>query len=123
MNNVPVPMDLDRTCFNRNRPPNQGYQNFGGCVANAGSNRQMPHTPNPSASAPCFKCGATDHWANKCLNRKGQFNLIDLDLDATEEESVMSIDDIKERINAMSPDEKGALASSMEASEQDFLTV
>jgi len=36
---------------------------------------------------------------------------------------MMSIDDIKERINAMSPDEKGALANSMEASEQDFLTV
>jgi len=29
----------------------------------------------------------------------------------------MSIDDIKERINAMSPNEKGALANSMEASE------
>jgi len=87
----------------------------------------MRRTPNPSASAPCFKCGATDHWANKCLNRGGQFNLIDLDMDtsvdALEDGTLMSIDDIKERINAMSPKEKGALANSMEASEQDFLTV
>jgi len=35
----------------------------------------------------------------------------------------MSVDDLKERINALSADEKGALANSMEASEQDFLTV
>jgi len=46
-----------------------------------------------------------------------------LDLDASEEDTQMSIDDIKERINAMSPDEKGALANSMEALEEDFLTV
>jgi len=44
-------------------------------------------------------------------------------LDASEEGTQMSIDDIKERINAMTPDEKGVLANSMEASEQDFLTV
>jgi len=123
MNNVPVPMDLDRTHFNRNRPPNQGYQNSGGRVANTGPNGQICCTPNPSANAPCFKCGATDHWANKCPNRRGQFNLIDLDLDASEEGTQMSINDIKERINAMSPNEKGALANSMEALEQDFLTV
>jgi len=36
---------------------------------------------------------------------------------------MMSVDDLKERINALSPDKKGALANSMEASEQDFLTV
>jgi len=120
MNNVPVPMDLDRTRFNRNRG---GNQNFRGRVANAGPNGQTHCIPNPSASAPCFKCRATNHWANKCPNRGGQFNLIDLDLDAPEEETQMSIDDIKERINAMSPNEKGALANSIEASEQDFLTV
>jgi len=44
-------------------------------------------------------------------------------MEALEEGTQMSIDDIKERINAMSPNEKGALANSMEASEQDFLTV
>jgi len=123
MNNVPVPMDLDRTHFNRNRPPNQGYQNFGGHVANAGPNGQTCYTPNPSANTLCFKCGAVDHWANKCPNRRTQFNLIDLDLDALEEVTQMSIDDIKERINAMSSDEKGALVNSMETLEQDFLTV
>jgi len=120
MNNVPVPMDLDRTHFNRNRG---GNPNFRGCVVNAGMGGQTCRTPNPSASTPCFKCEGTDHWANKCLNRGGQFNLIDLDLDTSEEDTQMSIEDIKERINAMSPDEKGALANSMEASEQDFLTV
>jgi len=120
MNNVPVPMDLDRTQFNRNR----GYQSSGGHVANAGPNGQTCCIPNPSTNAPCFKCGAIDHWANKCPNRRGQFNLINLDLNALEEEGTqMSINDIKERINAMSPDEKGALANSMEALEQDFLTV
>jgi len=119
MNNVPVPMDLDRARFNRNRG---GNPNFRGRVTNAGPNGQVHRIPNPSASAPCFKCGGTDHWANKCPN-KAQFNLIDLDLDASEEDTQMSIDDIKERINAMTPNEKGALANSMEASEQDFLTV
>jgi len=120
MNNVPVPMDLDRARFNRNRG---GNPTFRGRAANAGPSGQTRCIPNPSASVPCFKCGATDHWANKCPNRGGQFNLIDLDLDASEEDMQMSIEDIKERINAMSPDEKGALANSMEASEQDFLTV
>jgi len=120
MNNVPIPMDLDRTWFNRNRG---GNQNPRGQVANAGPNGQIRHTPNPSTSMPCFKCGATDHWANKCPNKGGQFNLIDLDLDGLEEGTQMTIDDIKERINAMTPDEKGALANSMKASEQDFLTV
>jgi len=120
MNNVPVPMDLDRTRFNRNRG---GNSSFRGRVVNAGPSGQLRRPPNPSASAPCFKCGGTDHWANKCPNRNGQFNLIDLDLDGSETDTMMSIDDIKERINAMTPDEKGALANSMEASEQDFLTV
>ena len=120
MNNVPVPMDLDRTRFNRNRG---GNPSFCRQAANARPGGQVRHTPNPSASAPRFKCGGTNHWANKCLNRGGQFNLIDLDLDTLEEDTQMSIDNIKERINAMSPDEKGALANSMEASEQDFLTV
>jgi|SRR6267142_248874 len=122
MNNVPVPMDIDRTRFNRNRGQNQGYQNSGGRVANAGPNGQAHRTPNPSANTPCFKCGGTDHWANKCPNRRGQFNLIDLDLD-TPEEPQLSINEIKERINAMTPNEKGALANSMEVQEQDFLTV
>jgi|SRR6266850_1337627 len=101
---------------------NQSYQNTRGRVANAGLNGQSCRTPNPSANAPCFNCGATDHWANKCPNRRGQFNLIDFDPD-TSEEPQMSIDEIKERINAMTLDEKGALANSMESQEQDFLTV
>ena len=96
MNNVPVPMDLDRTWFNRNK---MGNQSFRGQVLNAGTNGPTCHTPNPSTSAPCFKCGATDHWANKCPNRGAQSNLINLDLD--EEATQMSINDIKERINAM----------------------
>jgi len=120
MNNVPVLMDLDRTRFNRNRG---GTTSFHGRAANAGSSGQPRHIPNPSSSAPCFKCGATDHWANKCLLKGGQFNLIDLDLDGSETDTLMSVDDLKERINALSPDEKGVLANSMEASEQDFLTV
>jgi len=120
MNNVPVPMDLDRTRFNRNRG---GTTSFRGRAANAGTSGQTRRIPNPSASAPCFKCGATDHWANKCPLKGGQFNLIDLDMDGSETDTLMSIDDIKERINALSPDKKGALANSMEASEQDFLTV
>jgi len=120
MNNVPVPMDLDRARFNRNRGGNSGFR---GRVANAGPSGQLRRTPNPSASAPCFKCGGTDHWANKCPTKGAQFNLIDLDLEGSETETMMSIDDIKERINAMTPEEKGALANSMEASEQDFLTV
>src|SRR6266850_879610 len=120
MNNVPVPMDLDRTRFNRNRG---GTTSFRGRAANARSNGQVQRTPNPSASAPCFKCGGTDHWANKCPLKAGQFNLINLDLKGSETDTLMSVDDLKERINALSPDEKGALANSMEASEQDFLTV
>ena len=65
MNNVPVPMDLDRTHFNRNRG---GNPNSRGRVINAGSNGQTCRVPNPSTNAPCFKCGGTNHWANKCLN-------------------------------------------------------
>ena len=65
MNNVPVPMDLDRTRFNRNRG---GNPSFRGRAANAGPNGQVHCAPNPSASAPCFKCRGTDHWANKCPN-------------------------------------------------------
>jgi len=68
MNNVPVPMDLDRTRFNRNKGGNQEYQNPKECVANVGPNGQTRCTPNSSASTPCFKCGATNHWANKCPN-------------------------------------------------------
>jgi len=120
MNNVPVPMDLDRTRFNRNRG---GTTSFRGRTANAGSGSQVQRLPNPSTSAPCFKCGGTDHWANKCLLKAGQFNLIDLDQEGSETDTMMSIDDLKERINALSSDKKGALANSMEASEQDFLTV
>jgi len=117
-------MDLDRARFNRNRGGNSNFHgNFRGQAANAGPSGQIRRTPNPSASAPCFKCGGTDHWANKCPSKGGQFNLIDLDLDGSETDTMMSIEDIKERINAMSPDEKGALANSMEASKQDFLTV
>jgi len=122
MNNVPVPMDIDRTRFNQNRPTNQGYQNTGGRVANAGPIGQNRRTPNPSVNAPCFKCGAMDHWANKCPNRRGQFNLINFNPNSPEEPQ-MSIDEIKERINAMTLDEKGALANSIENQEQDFLTV
>jgi len=121
MNNVPVPMDLDRTRFNRNR--GGGTTSFRGRAASTGSNSQVRCLPNPSASAPCFKCGGTDHWANKCPLKGGQFNLIDLDLEGSETDTMMSVDDLKERINALSADEKGALANSMEASEQDFLTV
>jgi len=113
-------MDLDRTKFNRNRG---GTTSFRGRAANAGSNGQVRHLLNPSASAPCFKCGGTDHWANKCPLKAGQFNLIDLDNEGSKTDTMMSIDDLKERINALSADEKGALANSMEASEQDFLTV
>jgi len=120
MNNVPVPMDLDRTRFNRNRG---GTTSFRRRAANAGPNGQVRRIPNPSASAPCFKCGGTDHWANKCPLKAGQFNLIDLDLEGSETDTLMSVDNLKERINALSPNEKGALANSMEASEQDFLTV
>jgi len=120
MNNVPVPMDLDRARFNQNRG---GTTSFHGRAANAGSSGQVRRLPNPSASAPCFKCGGTDHWANKCPLKAGQFNLIDLDLEGSETDTMMSIDNLKERINALSPDEKGALANSMEASKQDFLTV
>src|SRR6267142_4745571 len=100
MNNVPVPMDLDRARFNRNRG---GNSTFRGRAANAGPGGQIRRAPNPSASAPCFKCGATDHWANKCPTKGGQFNLIDLDLEGSETDTMMSVDDIKERINAMSP--------------------
>ena len=113
-------MDLDRTRFNRNRG---GNPSFRGRAANAGPSGQIRRTLNPSASAPCFKCGGTDHWANKCPLKAGQFNLIDLDQEGSETDTMMSIDDLKERINALSSDEKGALANSMEASEQDFLTV
>jgi len=120
MNNVPVPMDLDRTRFNRNRG---GTTSFRGRAVNAGPSGQTRRIPNPSASAPCFKCGGTDHWANKCPLKAGQFNLIDLDLKGSETDTMMLVDNLKERINALSPDEKGALANSMEPSEQDFLTV
>jgi len=44
-------------------------------------------------------------------------------MEGSETETMMSIDDIKERINAMTPDEKAMLANSMEALEQDFPTV
>src|SRR6266850_2233048 len=120
MNNVPVLMDLDRMRFNQNRG---GTTSFRGRAANTGSSGQVRRLPNPSASAPCFKCGGTDHWANKCPLKAGQFNLIDLDNKGSETDTMMSIDDLKERINALSADKKGALANSMEASEQDFLTV
>jgi len=121
MNNIPVPMDVDRTHFNQNRGFNPGYQNTGGRVANAGPNMQNRRIPNPSANAPCFKCGGMDHWANRCPMRANQSNLINLDSES--EDTFMSPEEIKERINAMTPDEKAALANSMEIQEQDFPTV
>jgi len=122
MNNVPVPMDIDRTRFNRSRGFNPGYQGTGGWVANAGPNGQTRRTPNPSANAPCFKCGGTDHWANKCPMCTNQSNLINLDPDLPDKIQ-MSPEEIKERIDAMTPDKKAALANSMEIQDQDFPTV
>jgi len=122
MNNIPVPMDVDRARFNRNRGFNPRYQGTRGRVANAGPNGQTRRTPNPSASAPCFKCGGTEHWANRCPMQANQSSLIDFN-DNLSEDTQMTPEEIKERIEAMTPDEKAALANSMEIQEQDFPTV
>src|SRR6266850_4240387 len=40
MNNIPVPMDIDRMHFNRNRGFNPGYQGTGGRVTNVGISKK-----------------------------------------------------------------------------------
>ena len=122
MNNVPVPMDTaDRARVPqfRNRGGNRPSGNFGTRAADAGQNFQRRRA-NPSANAPCFTCGSTEHWSRTCPNKR--INLIDFD-ESTEQNYVQDpIEDLKARIQAMTPEEKGRLADEMGVTE-DFLTV
>jgi hypothetical protein len=83
----------------------------------------QPHHPNPSSTAPCFKCGGTDHWARNCLENNTQSNLIDLDEEGLDNKYTYEpkdpVGELKACINAMTAKEKGWLADEMGVGE-DF---
>jgi hypothetical protein len=95
-------------------------------VANAGP-RTQPRGDNASQNAPCFNCGSTSHWARNCPHApERRINLIDFDPDKqTEVGSEQSnVEEMKARIMAMLPKEKGQLADEMgTGAAEDFHTI
>jgi Zinc knuckle len=125
INNIPAPMDTSaRVCA-----PNRGRGNYPqGRLANArGSNFQTQWCPDPNNR--CYKCGSNKHWARNCPQTQG--NLINfMSKEPTYQEptegpsngnSYMTPVEIKAAIEAMSSNEKGELAHSMDTRE-DFPT-
>jgi hypothetical protein len=129
MNNVPVPMDADRARvppFRNRGGQNRGFGSRGANVANAGSRFQL-RRDNLSSNTPCFTCGSTDHWSKKCpYNQNRQINLIDFNPDEQTKigSEQSTVEELKARIMAMSPEEKGQLANEMgTGAAEDFHTV
>ena len=131
MANQPVAMDLDwaRTPNwrgNRGGNPARGQaaQVFPPCRGN-----QCPGNPRPTNNT-CFNCRQQGHFAHNCPQRNTRANLIDFNDDfdgayieenTTEEMGPSCVTWIKSELNAMSLEDKEALAKEMGVDE-DFPT-
>jgi hypothetical protein len=128
-NNRPVPMDIGRACYPRNRgrggfSPAQG-QSADIQAVNAQTNgpRRMP-----GSDAPCFKCSSTEHWARNCP--MAQANLIDFDETMAYNEpqestnnAQMTMEQLKQTLYNLSPQQCAELANTMGQQEEDFPSV
>ena len=119
MNNIPVPMDLSRSCAPTNW---HGQGNQRGWCQGGYQGRVAQGSGNLNNA--CFNCGQTGHYARNCPQRWGQntqSNLIDLDYEEQLEFPKNKVADLRSQINIMTPDEKDQLIKEL-GEEEDFPT-
>ena len=119
MNNVPMPMDLSRSCAPTNWWGQGGQRGwcqggFQGRVAQGSGN----------SNNTCFNCGQMGHYARNCPQRWGQYtqsNLIDLDYNDQSEPPKNKVSDLQSQISAMTSDKRDQLIKEL-GEEEDFPT-
>ena len=128
-NNRPVPMDIGRTRYPRNRGRG-GFQPMQGWSADIQAVNAQTNRPRrmPGNDAPCFKCGSIEHWARNCPT--AQANLINFDETMAYDESrentnnaQMTAEQLKQTLYNLSPQQCAELANTMGQQEEDFPNV
>jgi hypothetical protein len=128
MNNVPVPMDIGRTCAFRGR--SKGGGNNGGFWRTNTTNANMDRPRRKAEPGDtCFCCGGTGHWARSKECPMAQINLIDFDapsqntVDQVEMDTCpMTAQQLKEALYTMNEEEKAQLIQEM-GPQEDFPSV
>jgi Zinc knuckle len=121
MNNIPIAMDTSARACTSNRGRG-GWNNSHRRLTNVGGSYPQQKCPNPNDR--CYKCGSNKHWARNC-DQINLINFMDEEMtpisseETSSQNSYMSPAEIKAAIDAMSPEEKGELANSMDTRE-DF---